>query len=163
MTIKHPTASVFPFALVDGRWRLGMIEHPRLGWWMVPGGHVEAGETPDQGALRELVEESGFTGRLLPAPGPELPAGYPHPAVAAPWWTVEIPAARDNHHGEPHVHIEHLYVAVVDAPGVPVGEAVHPFRWTAEEELAELHAPEDTKIVGKELFGRIGELARLTS
>lgn len=160
--IKHATASVFPFAVVGGRWCLGMIEHPRLGWWMVPGGHEEEWETSAQCALRELTEESGRKGRLLPAPVMELPVGYPHPAVTAPWWTVEVQASRDNHHPEPHVHVDHLYVAVVDAPDAPVAEAVHPFRWVSEAELAELHAPDDTKILGKELFGRIADLAQIT-
>ncbi|GGV62874.1 NUDIX hydrolase [Streptomyces longisporoflavus] len=162
MTIKHATASVFTFAVVDGEWHIGMIEHPRLSWWMVPGGHVEGDETPAQGALRELVEESGFEGRLLPAPVLELPDGYPHPAVVAPWWTVAIKAGRDNHHPEEHVHIDHLYVAVVDAPLEPVAVAAHPFKWVSQAQLGELHSPDDTKVIGKELFGRIAELGSLT-
>jgi len=37
-----------------------------------------------------------------------------------------VPA--DNHPGEPHVHVDHRYVAIVDSP-VPVSEPVHPFGW----------------------------------
>jgi mutator protein MutT len=33
--------------------------------WLFPKGHVEAGETPGQAALREVQEEAGVRGRLL--------------------------------------------------------------------------------------------------
>ena len=38
---------------------------PRKGEWSLPGGRMEADETPAQAALRELTEETGVTARLL--------------------------------------------------------------------------------------------------
>ena len=35
------------------------------GWWTLPGGGLEHGEDPRDGALRELTEETGYTGELL--------------------------------------------------------------------------------------------------
>ena len=37
---------------------------PRMGWYM-PGGGLEAGETHEEAALRELEEETGLTGATL--------------------------------------------------------------------------------------------------
>jgi ADP-ribose pyrophosphatase YjhB (NUDIX family) len=37
---------------------------PRKGYWCLPGGFIELGETPEQAALRELEEETGFSGRI---------------------------------------------------------------------------------------------------
>ena len=34
---------------------------PKKGQWCLPGGFIELGEPPDQGALRELNEETGLT------------------------------------------------------------------------------------------------------
>ena len=36
----------------------------RPGWWTLPGGGVEFGEHPEHAALRELEEETGYTGRI---------------------------------------------------------------------------------------------------
>ncbi|MFM8826949.1 MAG: NUDIX hydrolase [Actinomycetota bacterium] len=37
--------------------------HKRLGMWLQPGGHIEPGESPADGALREAVEEIGVPAR----------------------------------------------------------------------------------------------------
>lgn len=61
--IKHATSGVFVFCEVEARWRLGLIEHPRLGRHMVVSGHVEADETQAEAAVREAVAAS-------PSPSP---------------------------------------------------------------------------------------------
>ena len=37
----------------------------RSGWWTLPGGGIDFGEHPEAGALRELTEETGLTGRII--------------------------------------------------------------------------------------------------
>jgi 8-oxo-dGTP diphosphatase len=37
----------------------------RPGWWTLPGGGLDFGEHPEAGALRELEEETGLTGRIV--------------------------------------------------------------------------------------------------
>ena len=37
---------------------------PKKGFWCLPGGFLELGETPEQGALRELKEETGLQGKI---------------------------------------------------------------------------------------------------
>lgn len=53
-------------SLADGRRGVVLIERrwPPYGW-ALPGGHVDAGESCEQAALRELAEETGLQGRLL--------------------------------------------------------------------------------------------------
>lgn len=36
---------------------------PKKGMWCLPGGFIELGEAPEEGALRELKEETGLNGR----------------------------------------------------------------------------------------------------
>ena len=37
-----------------------LVLHRKVGLWLQPGGHIDAGETPEQAALRETLEETGF-------------------------------------------------------------------------------------------------------
>jgi 8-oxo-dGTP pyrophosphatase MutT (NUDIX family) len=159
MTVKHATASTFVFCEFPGGWRTGLITHPRLGWAMVPGGHVEHDETPAEAALREVTEETGLADvRLLQPPAPALPAGFPHERVAPPWWITEIRVPPDNHLRSEHVHVDHQYV-VVASRAEPAAPAAHPFGWYDAGDLPGLEMPEDTKLLGKMLFEAIDDLA----
>lgn len=158
--IKHLTASVFVFARFGGEWRVAMVQQPRLGKRMIPGGHVEDDETAAEAGERETEEETGLRGVTLLEPArPDLPAGYPHPRMPQPWWVSELRVPADNHLGEPHVHVDHVFVALAD-PGEPARAGVHETVWMSLEELLE-HADvfEDTKLLAKELFPRIAQIA----
>ena len=58
---RHLTASAF---VISSR---GVIlhRHRRLGIWVQPGGHVDPGETPEQAAVRETLEETGLAATHL--------------------------------------------------------------------------------------------------
>ena len=61
--------------LVRRRW------DPRAGSWCLPAGFMEAGETPEQSALRELEEETGLIAQVTGLFG--VYAGFDDPRVRA--------------------------------------------------------------------------------
>ncbi len=66
----HVTGS----AVVLGSRGVLLHRHKRLGIWLQPGGHLEAGETPWDAARREGNEETGLSLRFsLPGAGPAGP------------------------------------------------------------------------------------------
>ncbi|GLX06592.1 NUDIX domain-containing protein [Microbispora sp. NBRC 16548] len=156
MPTVHLTASVYLFAHRNHDWLLGLIKHPRLGDWMIPGGHVED-EMPSDAAVRETLEETGRTPRLLTAPSLQLPQGYPHPRIASPWWIVRMPVAADGHLSEPHIHEDHQYVALDDHSGDLGGRAEHPFRWASTDELGHLPIPTGTRTTANYLLALFRE------
>jgi 8-oxo-dGTP pyrophosphatase MutT (NUDIX family) len=125
---------------------------------MVVGGHVEGDETQAEAAVRETIEESGLDVRLLAGPSPMLPVGYPHERVAAPWWITEVVVAADNHLSQPHVHVDHQYVAIADS-ATPISQPVHPFGWYSAHDVGSLPMFEDTRLLARVLFPRIGSVA----
>jgi 8-oxo-dGTP pyrophosphatase MutT (NUDIX family) len=158
VTVKHATSSVYVFSHPPGGWRIGLIRHPRFGRMMPPGGHVEADESQAQAALREVAEESGLAVRLVDAPAAALPDGFLPTRVAPPWWIVEHPVPADNHLAEPHVHIDHLYVA--EARGSePVTEPAHPFGWYAAGDLPGLVMFDDSRVLASALLACLDDEA----
>lgn len=51
------------FILREGR--VLFLKHEKYDVWLQPGGHVEESETPDEAALREVREETGFDVEIL--------------------------------------------------------------------------------------------------
>jgi 8-oxo-dGTP pyrophosphatase MutT (NUDIX family) len=46
---------------MEGKLKIGLAQHARAAEsWVLPKGHVEAGETIEQAALREIYEETGL-------------------------------------------------------------------------------------------------------
>jgi 8-oxo-dGTP pyrophosphatase MutT (NUDIX family) len=116
--LTHVTAS----AIVVGARGIVLHRHRRLLRWMQPGGHLEPGELPEDGALRECEEETGLVLRHPPG-GPVLVH-------------VDVHGASDS-----HVHLDMRYLLVgPDAdPAPPPGESqeVAWFGWDEAADLAD--------------------------
>ena len=95
---SHVTAS----AIVIGARGVVLHRHKRLGLWLQPGGHIDAGELPAAAALREAAEETG-----LPVSWPEGVGDDP------PLVHVDV---HDGPRGHRHLDLRYLVHAAAGRP-----------------------------------------------
>jgi len=117
----HVTGS----AIVTGPRGVVLLRHKRLGLWLQPGGHVDPGETPWAGALREAREETGLE-VVFPTVDDEGVAPLVHVDVH--------PGGR----GHTHLDLRYLVDGGDADPSPPEGESqeIAWFDWSAAIERA---------------------------
>jgi len=71
-----------------------MVRHSKLGTWLQPGGHIEDGETPDEAAVRETREETGFV--VEPRNTPDRAFEHASEDLPTPF-NVNLHRIRDGH------------------------------------------------------------------
>jgi len=112
----HLTAS----AIVVGEEGVLLHLHKKLGMWLQPGGHIEAGEAPWDAAVREVQEETGLR--------------------AVPMEPKEHLFHIDVHQAGAHLHLDLRYlVRASGTPEPPEGESqqVRWFSWKEAMEIAD--------------------------
>ncbi len=117
----HVTGSAI---VSDGDGHVVLHRHKRLGIWLQPGGHVDAGEQVAAAAVRETREETGLSARH-PADGPDLLHIDVHPGPR----------------GHRHLDIRFLLVARPDDPLAPAEGESSAVAWFTLEAAREVADP----------------------
>ena len=122
----HFTASAF--VLCPEARRLLMIRHPKLGRWLQPGGHIEAGDLGClEAARREAEEETGATGLELLRPG---------------IFDVDVHAIPGNAREGAHAHFDVRYAFRAQSSLLRVGSEVKEARWVELDAVIALNDEE---------------------
>lgn len=50
---------------IDNKSLVLLVSSKKTGEWVLPKGHIDPGEKPDEAAVREVVEETGYTGEII--------------------------------------------------------------------------------------------------
>ena len=111
----HVTAS----GIVVGRRGTVLHLHKRLGIWMQPGGHIDAGETPPTAARRESIEELGLA--------------VEHPGSGPLLVHLDVHAAARGH---THLDLRYLLIGRDDDPHPPPEESPKASWYSWDEALA---------------------------
>lgn len=124
--------TVVIFVVQDGK--VLVIHHRKLDKWLPLGGHIELDEDPEQAALREAREESGFEVELL---------GERPPTTAPGTRALIAPRFLDIHRISPtHEHIGMIYWARPRSGALALAAAEHhDIRWCAAVDLDHLQPP----------------------
>jgi 8-oxo-dGTP pyrophosphatase MutT (NUDIX family) len=146
-THKHATSSVHLFSADNDRPQIGLILHPRLNKWMLPGGHVEPHENEAEAALREVLEETGNVATLI-KPNPPNLAGLSS-GVPLPLIIVEQQVPSDSTFSGAHTHVDHIYVAIATRK---TQDPELPFEWYDADALAALDMFDETRQTAMHLF-----------
>lgn len=114
--------------------RLLLIHHRKLCRWLPLGGHVELDEDPEQAAVREAREESGFEVELV---------GDRPPTTEEGTRALIAPRFLDIHRiSATHEHIGMIYWARPRSGALCLAaEEHHDIRWCTAAELDQLQPP----------------------
>ena len=121
--------------VVDGVAVLAVVHRPRYDDWTLPKGHLDPGETWEQAALREVLEETGLEVEIVGSPSV---VGYMIDGVT-PKVVVFYPMALlANSPGERHIGHE-VDVREVDAVAW----------WPVEKAAGELTYPDERRVLAE--------------
>lgn len=132
-----------------------LVDHPRYGMWLMPGGHVELTEDTDEALLREIREETGL--------GPddiEVVAERVDPDDAGDAKPLWVPRWMDIHPANPpHRHIALAYLVRANTDHVMLDAGEHrEIRWFTAEELGDpaLIVPTEARWYAREAIRILG-------
>lgn len=124
----HFTSEVF----IVHKGRVFLHKHQKLGIWLSVGGHLEPGEDQNQGALREVKEETGLDVRLWDGEKQfHVDEGQFHNLVP--------PVALNRHiTGNGHDHVTCVFFATTDTDKVHLEDPAIEFCWASKENLEKM-------------------------
>ena len=147
---RHFTVAIF---VVD-KGRVVLMKHPKTGLWLPPGGHVEPGETPDQTAVREVLEETGLSIELLGEKGPDCGVT----PLIRPLGIQLEPI------GSSHEHIDLIYVALAKGnPRLRAEKGTEGLGWYSVEEAMRAGANEEVLAWVTRVLREVGSLTSMDS
>ncbi|HHR6080367.1 TPA: NUDIX hydrolase [Providencia alcalifaciens] len=136
--IKHFTATAM---ICNTHGEFLLHEHPKLGIWLPPGGHIDLNEEPQDTVVREVFEETGLRCRVIDC-------RYPlHAKVhdSEGTFSLPIPLAilkefiADKRQGD-HWHIDMVYLCELLDEETQCNADFH---WVSLDEMNDLNLPKD--------------------
>lgn len=133
---KHFAVTVYMFS-EEGK--ILLVKHPKLNVWLPPGGHLEEGETPTEGAVREVSEEVGYD---LVFPEEDFKGAT---LIKEPDYVLLEDLGDHN-------HIDLIYIFRVNEFRPKVEKGISGFLWAGPEDLDRVRMMENTKLLIKKIW-----------
>lgn len=135
MIEKHFTVTTY----VIQQKKVLLIFHQKFGKWLPPGGHLEPNETPPEGAIREVLEETGLEVEIISQENIWInrrnSISFHRPYLCL---LLHVPPHKDT---SAHQHIDLTYLARPTGKGTLHSE--HQAKWFSLEEVMDLRSDEE--------------------
>lgn len=128
-----------------------LMFHSKLNKWLLPGGHIEANETPDMALRREVKEETGLEITFLQPS--ILPRQVEEVEVLALSFHNNLHQAGDHLHYQPH------YLCSTNTVNFVQNSESKEMRWFAADEVESLvGCPNNVRAIVKYAFEKYKEI-----
>ncbi|MDO4612258.1 MAG: NUDIX domain-containing protein [Candidatus Saccharibacteria bacterium] len=138
---KHFVAT--GFVVNQNYTKMLLIYHKKLKKWAAPGGHIEPTETPEEAAIREIIEETHITPKLISEPQHDLKSkGEVDAQIETPYAILYELIPETQKEGPEHIHVDFLYVFEAD-DNEPIEAQLteaEVVKWCTRAEVLELDA-----------------------
>lgn len=143
------------FIVTPDRTQTLLIWHNKLGKWVQPGGHIDEGELPHEGALREVHEEVGLQPTLVTT-GVELgmPSQIKEESQMPTPYAVFREVIPANAKDDEHIHMDLMYVMEHEKvePQVCSERELCKVAWFTGAQIAQLDTFESVRAMAKDLL-----------
>ncbi|MCL4363040.1 NUDIX domain-containing protein [Candidatus Marsarchaeota archaeon] len=120
-----------------------LIKHKKLGVWLPPGGHVEAGEFPYEAAVREAKEETGLDIELLGSRAFDY-SNDEAATLVKPFATIyeNVP-----YKDERHIHFDMVYLATSKSGEISLNrDESDGIRWFSYNDVKNINTFENVRV-----------------
>lgn len=120
-----------------------LIKHKKLGVWLPPGGHVEAGEFPYEAAVREAKEETGLDIELLGSRAFDY-SNDEAATLVKPFATIyeNVP-----YKDERHIHFDMIYLATSKSGEISLNrDESDEIRWFSYNDVKNINTFENVRV-----------------